>query len=144
MTLLTQEKLDGTIQLYGYFNIDREIWDLAKHHDKIVNLRIHDEIRERKFPGMLRNYRCILTTTPGHGQKCDALIRFYRISGGDLVILSASFASSSVKIASRFDHEGLWPDPYKIIYYADPKFTDEIVYDVLIGMGIGNLSRLKT
>ena len=56
-------------------------------------------------------------------------MRFYSIGKGNLVILSISFASSSVKIASQFDHEGLWPDPYKIIDYADPKFTDDFLFD---------------
>ena len=104
-------------------NVNKEILALARHHKQIL---------KRRFPCF--NY------LEGYMDDCvhiDVETRDALRS----TILVVIFSLSSIQISIRpFDDRDIVLD----VNYADPKFTDEIVYDVLIGMGIGNLSRLKT
>ena len=101
-------------------HIPKEIWVLVNHHKEIL---------ERRFP----NCKCALLAPSSYWLRLN-------ISNEGLNALIASFSSSSIKI----DHPHLdcWiPKTYfepgltEVVDYADPRFTDDFIGDILERLG---------
>ena len=86
--------------------ITEEVWLLAKHQRDIL---------ERRFP----HYKCIL-----HKSLSECWIS---VETDVIMILSASFTDSSILISLP----ALPPSHIKEVNYADPRFTENILSDVV-------------
>ena len=94
------------------FSLTEEILDLAKHQLEIL---------ERRFP----EYKYILYKSKG----CWVAVE----TGENIEILMVSFFHSHIRIAPFSFvqlHEHLHRDPFNLDY-ADPKFTDDFLSDIL-------------
>ena len=89
-------------------SIAKEIGDLAEHHREIL---------ERKFP----NY--------DHSIKAYNLWIFVRTKHRGTTVLEAAFLSGYISIRTFFVGHNI------VLDYADPKFTDDTLIDMLEELG---------
>ena len=89
----------------------KEIWDLAEHHKKII---------ERKF---LPRWRCVL-----YELESNAVMRVEK-SNDSTSILVIVFSSSFLRMI--IPHHRHLIESFEEMDYANPRFTDNILSDVL-------------
>ena len=102
-------------------HITREIWALAKHHKDIL---------ERTFINTYK-YSICLDHALGTYLEFTRCLRLV-VSERDTKLLVASFSSSSIKITIP-PFAGSDPEE---IDYANPKFTDKTLTDMLIDVNL--------
>ena len=110
--------------------IPQEIWDLAIHHEDIIE-REFPYVREARTSAM-GDYNTSLVCEDGFAPEVWLQVETWgehpNPKSEHSVILQAGFCSDSIKIAV---HASTFPDNYEEISYADPRFTDDIIVDKL-------------
>ena len=109
----------------------QEIWDLAEHHIDILKREFPD-IYASPFPSIPKYKYGIFYDDNLENPKVWLRVEIWDDPDPSIkrIILEAAFYSSSVKIIT-YDRNPHASARCEIIDYADPKFTDNILHDLI-------------